>query len=542
MKKTRLTLKAGFIGYFVLLLMFALLMFGALKNLTHTIAQLQQAQDSRFQVSSLVNAFNATTQAMARNAMAFVSSEQPEFEQQFQANQEQLLAPSSSENSLSARLQHAPLNDTERDWFERAYALALEVAAVQKEAMSTASGQFDDGQGGVRVALPNSLMAQALLFNQGHQQQQQELSQLIQNIDASQSERIQSELNVATQESQRAFTFALFVLAILVLGSALGLWALYKSIKTPLNQGVALASELAAGNLQARIVHSRRDELGHLLHALNGIGLGLQQAINEVQRRGHDIYSTSQHLVAGNQELKSFSAEQSMHLARTRHTCESLAHTILNEAQNVEQAALLSKEAAGLSSNGAHLSHDLKLAMQSIQHSAKEMSTITELIKNIAFQTNILALNAAVEAARAGSGGRGFAVVAAEVRQLALRSSKASTDIETLIANSLKQVQLGSEAADQTSTMMHNIEQAINKVQYIMQEVASSFQDQKDKVEEVTSAMSALGTITAKNVQVVDSAVHSTQSQLEHAQGLSQVVALFELPPSGTFTVLEQTA
>ena len=166
--------------------------------------------------------------------------------------------------------------------------------------------------------------------------------------------------------------------------------------------------------------------------------------------------------------------------------------------------------------------------MRSIQNSAKEMSAITELIQNIAFQTNILALNAAVEAALAGTEGRGFAVVAAEVRQLALRSSQASHDIETLINNSLKQVQLGNDSVNQTSAMIQSIQQSIDKVRHIMQDVSHSFNEQKIKVEDVTVAMTTLDQITAQNLQVVDSAVHSTHSQLEHVHGLNQVVALFE--------------
>lgn len=528
MKKTRLTLKTGFIGYFVLLFAFALLMFGALNNLTRTITQLQQAQDSRFQVSSLVNEFNAITQAMARNAMAFVSSEQPEFQQHFQSEYQQLTAASDSDSSIRLRIEQAPLNPLEKQHFTEAHSLALALADVQKEAMSTASGQFDDGQGGIRVALPNTLMAQALLFNQAHQQQSQQLTQLIQSIDQSQSERILIELNAATHDSQRAFAFALLALATLILGSGIGLWGLYKSIKTPLNQGVALATELAAGNLQARIENTRDDELGLLLQALNGIGFGLQQAMDEVQRRSHDIYTASQQLVIGNQELKNFSSEQATHLDRTRLTCESLAHTILNETQNVELATELSQEAATLSLNGATLSNNLMHTMRSIQNSAKEMSAITELIQNIAFQTNILALNAAVEAARAGTEGRGFAVVAAEVRQLALRSSQASHDIETLINNSLKQVQLGNDSVNQTSAMIQSIQQSIDKVRHIMQDVSHSFNEQKIKVEDVTVAMTTLDQITAQNLQVVDSAVRSTHSQLEHVHGLNQVVALFE--------------
>ncbi|MYM87587.1 HAMP domain-containing protein [Rugamonas sp. FT82W] len=317
-------------------------------------------------------------------------------------------------------------------------------------------------------------------------------------------------------------------LATVALGAVLAL-ALTRSIVRPLRRAVALAGQVAAGELHVAIEHGRSDEMGRLFDALSHMTGRLAETVGRVRDGAVAIDAASREIANGNMDLSRRTEHQAGALEETASAMVELTQAVRQNSGNARQANRLAESASEVAGKGGAVVSEVVRTMASINEYAHKIVDITSVIDGIAFQTNILALNAAVEAARAGEQGRGFAVVASEVRNLAQRSASAAKEIKQLINESAERIASGSELAQTAGATMAEIVLSVEKVTGIMSAISAASAEQEHGIEQVNAAIGDMDGVTQQNAALVEEAAAAADAMQDQARELALLVGSFKV-------------
>ena len=342
----------------------------------------------------------------------------------------------------------------------------------------------------------------------------------------------------------------------------------FENMVIPLNEGIRLSGEYAAGNFTARFDDKikTRGDFKVFRDSLNRIGEDISASMQSINQQVTSLAANTEEASASIEEVSAGSNQCAINASKVSENAEKttkgmqqvqqamddLSRAIQEVALKSESVAQLVTDTTSYSKNGMELAQKIERGMQGITKSSNDVnqiigeikvqmdkiSEIVDLITDLANQTNLLALNAAIEAARAGDAGRGFAVVATEVKSLAVESrasaERISEMIESLqtqtnnaveaVAASNQGVRDGSHALQETMTSFSQIVTSIDKINQNVTEVAAAAEEQAASIEEVAASVSEVMNLVENSSREAQDSAAATEESSAAVDQITRVV------------------
>ncbi|OGS92124.1 MAG: hypothetical protein A2Z95_00445 [Gallionellales bacterium GWA2_60_18] len=339
---------------------------------------------------------------------------------------------------------------------------------------------------------------------------------------------------------------------ILILGSAVGLGAFLlfsyvarKHIVNPLKKLTTAIESMSRStgdfDLTVKYDTKTKEELGAISRAFDHLITSFGHTVEGIRKTTETLSSTIEEVEETGTKVSAGSHAQSDAAASTAAAVEQISVTTTQIADLARETNTLAERDLNLSNNGrgvaektaqdmarvADLVAQSSQAVTQLNQKSEHIGGIVKVIKEIADQTNLLALNAAIEAARAGEQGRGFAVVADEVRKLAERTGKATTEIQELIDGMRVEVEHTAQSMNTTREETTRSLDLVGRVRDALEEIGHGAKETAAKVSDIAAATheqdAAIQNI-AQNVENISSMAEKNTSATERATELAHAL------------------
>ncbi len=337
-------------------------------------------------------------------------------------------------------------------------------------------------------------------------------------------------------------------------------WAVRNSIVREFGgeprEALRAAGNVAQGDLTYDIPLQSEDHFS-VLYVLTQMQRSLREMLRNIFVHAGQVRSSIERLSAESNQINLATQVQAAAIDNTRATISDLSDSV----ETVNSLVLATEQGAQEVATQAHggaesvekVASEMEVIAQTVANSSEQVSRLVtstgtigqmaQVIKEIADQTNLLALNAAIEAARAGEQGRGFAVVADEVRKLAERTGKATSEIGEILATVHRDAETavagmdavapviagGVRQAQAAASTLSNIEVQAQDALRKMCDLANAMRTQSQQIEEIVSHVDAVCNASGETEKVMQLSMASAADLEKAASSLFAMVERFNV-------------